>query len=260
MASAGLVSWHACQMGRLKLRRPRAILFDLTGTATRESFVGKVLMPYFRANAKSYLEQNWAKCRAEVEALASVAKQDPESPQVDPCGGQSEQVESIAAYLRYCEQRGRESKALAKLRLQVWFHGYDSGALSTPLYPDVAVNLRKWHERDIRLFLLSNGWAEATRKFMCRTSDGDLNPLISRHFDTSTGSLTSVDTYRKVASEIGEQPEDVLFLTKCADQARVARQCGITPVLVLSRKGDESGAHQYRDFQVVGTFAELQFT
>lgn len=50
---------------------------------------------------------------------------------------------------------------------------------------------------------------------------GDLNLLIEDHFDTTTGPLNAVATFNKVISKIKEQPGEVLFLTKSADEVLV---------------------------------------
>jgi methionine salvage enolase-phosphatase E1 len=42
-------------MANLKVPKPKAIIFDLSGTAAKTSFIDKVLIPYI----KSYVKQKW---------------------------------------------------------------------------------------------------------------------------------------------------------------------------------------------------------
>ncbi len=46
-------------MGQLKIPKPKAIIFDISGTAAKTSFIEKVLMPYIKSAIKDYVEEKW---------------------------------------------------------------------------------------------------------------------------------------------------------------------------------------------------------
>jgi methionine salvage enolase-phosphatase E1 len=46
-------------MANLKVPKPKAIIFDLSGTAAKTPFIDKVLIPFIKTNIKSYVEQKW---------------------------------------------------------------------------------------------------------------------------------------------------------------------------------------------------------
>ncbi len=46
-------------MGQLKLPKPKAIIFDISGTAAKTSFIEKVLMLYIKSAIKDYVEEKW---------------------------------------------------------------------------------------------------------------------------------------------------------------------------------------------------------
>ena len=146
-------------------------------------------------------------------------------------------------------------------RFHVWFDGYDKGRIETPVYSDVAIQIQKWRcDLQIQLYVLSNGWAEANRRFLSKTNHGDLNLLISGHFDTTIGSFLSPDTYQKVLAEIKRSPEEVLFLTKSADEARTAQSVGIAVVLVMThRRNIEKLEEADKSLPRIRSFNELEF-
>jgi methionine salvage enolase-phosphatase E1 len=72
--------------------------------------------------------------------------------------------------------------------------------------------------------------------------------------------LTDKESYQKILAKIGEQPEDVIFLTKSPEEAKAAKEVGITPILVLThrrniQKLDESD----KQMTIIRSFNELEF-
>ena len=115
-------------------------------------------------------------------------------------------------------------------------------------------------QQGIKLYVLSNGWSLATKKFLEKTSQGNLAALILDYLDTDLGPLQSPDTYRKVLEKVNESPGDVVFLTKNVEEAKAATQVGITPILVLTHKKDvEAAAEVSPEIPHVRTFNEIEF-
>ena len=133
--------------------------------------------------------------------------------------------------------------------------------METHVYSDVAIQLQKWRcDLQIRLFVFSNGWTEATRRFLTKTNHGDLNLLIDAHFDSSIGPLGEAATFQKMLDEIKQKPEDVLFLTKWPEEARAAKSLGITSVLVLThRRNIDNLDEADKAMDRIRTFNELDF-
>jgi methionine salvage enolase-phosphatase E1 len=72
--------------------------------------------------------------------------------------------------------------------------------------------------------------------FISNTNHGDLNLLIDSHFGTSLGPLTDKESYQKALVKIGEQSEGVIFQTKSPEEAKAAKEIGITPILVVTHR------------------------
>lgn len=143
----------------------------------------------------------------------------------------------------------------------MWFNAYDNDKLETPVYSDVAIQIQKWRcAQEIQLFVLSNGWSEATRRFLSKTNHGDLNLVIDDHFDSAVGPLNESDTFRRVLQKIGHSAEHVVYLTKSQEQGKAASELGITVVLVLThRKNIEKLDREGKKMPRVRSFNELEF-
>lgn len=246
-------------MVQVKLPKPKAILFDLCGTATRESFVEKVLLPYFKAAFKSYIDSKWSdkSMQDDAKALAKASEGDSEAPKTS-----ADDKAALKAYVEYVlGNPKKESKAFAFFRFHVWFDGYENQRCQTPVYSDVAVQMQKWkNDYNINLFVLSNGWAEATKRFMSNTSHGDLNMIIDGHFDTSLGKLNDSGTYKKAAGKIGAPADQILFLTKNMDEGVAAKNAGLAVIFVFThRRNVEMAMEQHKDIPVARTFTEIEF-
>jgi enolase-phosphatase E1 len=251
-------------MANLKVPKPKAIIFDLSGTVVETSFIDEVLIPYIKTNIKSYVEQKWTEkeLTKDVERLRAQSQKDESAPKIAGTDAEvAEQQQSVVDYVLFCLDDKKESRALSLFRFHIWFDGYDNNQIQTPVYSDVAIQIKKWKcDLHIKLYVVSNGWVDATKKFMSNTNHGDLNLLIDNHFDTSLGPLTDKESYQKILAKIGEQPEDVIFLTKSPEEAKAAKEVGITPILVLThrrniQKLDESD----KQMTIIRSFNELEF-
>ena len=71
-------------MANLKVPKPKAIIFDLSGTAAKTSFIDKVLIPYIKTNVKSYVEQKWTEIELtkDVERLRAQSQKDESAPKI----------------------------------------------------------------------------------------------------------------------------------------------------------------------------------
>ena len=250
-------------MGQLKVPKPKAIIMDLAGTAVKTAFIDKILMPYIKDNVKAYVEEKWSdtNVKKDIEALRKEAAKDESGVKIAaPEAPVPEQQQSVVDYVTQCTDSKKESKALSRFRFHMWFDGYEKGKITTPVYSDVGIQIKKWKDLDIKLYVLSNSWVEGTKKFLSKTSQGDLNLMIDGHYDTSEGSLTDKETYTKLVGKIGQTADQVLFLTKSAEEAKAAKEANLPIILVLThRKNIEKLTEDEKTFPRIRSFNELDF-
>ncbi|KAJ6216364.1 hypothetical protein RDWZM_007521 [Blomia tropicalis] len=251
-------------MGPLKIKKPKVLLFDLSGTVTKASFIDGVLFPYIRTNISTYFTENWDTdlVKTDVDNMRKMSKLKPDTPKIGEGLSREKEIKAIGDFVKYCMEKNFDCRELSILRFNIWFDGYKRGRLETPVYSDVAVQLKKWQtELSIKLFVMSNGWSEATKRFLAKTNHGDLNILIENHFDPRLGDLTKKETFVKALQSINQKPDEALFLTKDGAEGNAAKQAGLNVILVLTHRRNITKlepAHQ--KLPRVRSFNEIDFT
>lgn len=191
----------------------KAILTDIEGTTTSIAFVTEVLFPYARAHLADYVAAH----PETAPILAEVAAAEPGDP-----------VETLARWI----DEDRKATPLKTLQGMIWADGYASSAFTGHVYPDVAAALRRWHTDGVKLHVFSSGSVAAQKLLFGHSDAGDLTPLFSAYFDTTTGPKREAASYEKVAAAIGEAPGDILFLSDTPEEIAAARTAGMRALLV----------------------------
>jgi len=229
----------------------RAILLDIEGTTTPIAFVYDVLFPYARAHLREYLRD-----RPDSDAI-NVLKQEW---RVDADHGEApaftdHSIDAVATYVEWLMDRDRKSPGLKQLQGLVWERGYREGALKGDVFPDVPPALERWHQRGIAVAIYSSGSILAQRLLFSSTRFGDLTRLLSNYFDTSSGSKTSADSYRRIAASLECSTDDMLFVSDSASELEAARSGGCQVTLCV-RPGDPA-LQAPEGIRVVHTFDEI---
>lgn len=248
------------------VRRPRVIVFDILGTASKSGFLERILFPYLRINLEPYLNTHWGRkdflklYKRIQDQSVELASSSPGVPQVLQ-HDRPDAKQSLIQFINYVTDQSIPSAPVTQLRFKVWFEGYQSMRLRTPIYSDVPARMRAWFAEGIKFNVFSNTWVEAQRALLKNTNHGDLTNLISGHFDNDFGLLTTSDSWRRLCSQINEQPNDVLFLTKSPQEAAAAQEAGICVVLVLTHRHNvRAVSHDDRQrFPYVRTLNDLRW-
>jgi enolase-phosphatase E1 len=203
----------------------KAVLTDIEGTTSSIAFVTDTLFPYARARLADWIATH-------PEDAAPILKDVPGDP-----------VETLTRWL----DEDRKETALKTLQGLIWAEGYADGTLKGHVYPDAAEALRRWHADGLRLYVYSSGSVAAQKLIFGHSNAGDLTPLFSGYFDTTTGPKKEAESYSRIAAEIGLPVQDILFLSDSVPEIEAARGAGLQTCLVdrETGKGD------------VGSFAEI---
>jgi enolase-phosphatase E1 len=104
--------------------------------------------------------------------------------------------------------------------------------------------LKAWHARGHALFVYSSGSVAAQKLLYGHSDAGDLTPLFSGYFDTTTGHKREVDSYRAIARSIDRAAEEVVSLSDVVAELDAARAAGMRTVWLV-RDGDtpENASH-----------------
>jgi enolase-phosphatase E1 len=207
----------------------RAILTDIEGTTSSITFVTKVLFPYARAALPAYLA-------AHAEELAPLLEEVKAAEPGDP----------VVTLFRWIDE-DRKATPLKTIQGRIWARGYAEGAFKGHVYPDAAAALRRWKAAGLRLFVYSSGSVEAQRLTFQHSDQGDLEPLFSGWFDTTTGPKREATSYARIAEAVGEPADAILFLSDVQAELDAARAAGLQVQLV-----DRAGG------QGVASFADIR--
>ena len=222
----------------------QAVVTDIEGTTSSISFVKEVLFPYAAAHMADFLREHWDEpaVQEQIRAMAS------------DTGEKVTTADDADRILQQWIREDRKVTPLKALQGMIWKAGYQSGAYTAHVYPDTAPALRRWHAAGLPLYVYSSGSIAAQKLFFGYSDAGDLTPLFSGYFDTTTGMKQEVDSYRKIALAIGVPASEILFLSDIEGELDAAREAGFQTILL-----DRDGKAPASSHKCVNSFAEISF-
>ncbi|WP_437957857.1 acireductone synthase [Sorangium sp. So ce119] len=195
----------------------RAVVTDIEGTTSSIAFVKEVLFPFARQRLPAFVasRRDDAAVRWYLDEARALAGE------VAP-GDEG----TVALLLRWIDE-DRKATPLKALQGLVWAEGYARGELTGHVHADAAAALRAWHARGLRLYIYSSGSIAAQKLLFGHTAHGDLTPLFSGYFDTTTGPKVEPGSYSIIARALDLPPADILFLSDSVAELCAARDAGL---------------------------------
>ncbi len=210
----------------------KAIVTDIEGTTSAVSFVFDVLFPYAAKHLPDFVRQNAE--RADVAEQLDAVRRDSNAPQAD--------VERVVEILLSWIEEDRKATPLKALQGMVWAQGYHAGQLKGHVYPDAVEALQRWHAAGYQLFVYSSGSIQAQKLIFGCSEAGDLTPLFSGYFDTTSGPKREAQSYTNIQQAIGVEAGEILFLSDIVEELDAAQSAGLQ-TCGLAREGGELGNH-----------------
>ncbi len=142
----------------------------------------------------------------------------------------------------------------------LWQTLYISGAIKTPIYPDVLSCLHAWHNKNILVAIYSSGSVSAQKLFFQHTDtpEVDLSDLIADHFDTSNaGPKTEAQSYKSIADALKVDSEGILFLSDIVKEVAAAQEAGMKSVIVVREGNAPLSDVEKREYIKIRSFDEL---
>ncbi|KAJ2325475.1 enolase-phosphatase E1 [Coemansia sp. RSA 2702] len=217
------------------------VLLDIEGTTTPISFVHDVLFPYVTENIKQFLESRWddPAVQAHVRAIAEQADKDIKSG-IDLAvevnldeGSVSEIQHAVVENVKWQMEADRKVGALKGLQGYMWQFGYKSGDLCGVMFADAVEAIKQWVRTGRKVYIYSSGSVEAQELIFGYSDHGDLLGYISGHYDTKIGSKVESTSYTAITSDIGIEPERVLFVSDNIREIQAADAAGLQTVLSI---------------------------
>lgn len=214
----------------------KAILTDIEGTTSAVSFVFDVLFPYAAQHLPEFVRQNAG--RADVAEQLAAVRRDSNEADAD--------VERVIEILLGWIAEDRKATPLKALQGMVWEQGYQAGQLKGHVYPDAVEALKHWHQAGFHLFVYSSGSIQAQRLIFGCSEAGDLTPLFSGYFDTTSGPKREAQSYVNISQAINLDAEQILFLSDIVEELDAARAAGMA-TCGLAREGGDLAGHMTVD-------------
>ncbi len=194
----------------------RALLLDIEGTTTPIDFVLKTLFPFASVRAEGFLRRrsNDAEIKqliAELRSTWSGAASSGAPVWIE--GTPDEKLSSAAAYVRWLIARDSKITPLKALQGKIWEEGFRSGELKGDVYPDVVPAFNRWREQGRHIAIFSSGSVLAQRLLFSHSTAGDLSCFLEAYFDTSTGPKREPSSYQGIASALGINAQQLLFIS-----------------------------------------------
>ena len=238
----------------------RALVLDIEGTTTSIAFVYDTLFPFARAHMAAFLAAHWKTpaVQADVSLVRAQAKEDVTAglagatliPDSDESGALEATVENITAQM----DADRKTTGLKALQGKIWLDGYASGELLGHLFEDVRPALERWHDQGLTIYIYSSGSVAAQKLLFRHSIAGDLTPLLSGYFDTTTGPKKVPESYTSICEAANLAPAQVCFLTDNLEEARAADEAGLQAVISVRPGNPRLPEHT---FPTLTSFADL---
>lgn len=216
----------------------RAIVTDIEGTTSSISFVHEVLFPYARKHMREFV------CRSVQDGRATPHINDVRM----QTGRMDMTLNDVADQLIAWIDQDKKITPLKALQGMIWEEGYKNGDFKGHIYADAVECLRSWQQQGIKLYVYSSGSIYAQKLLFGHTEYGDLTPLFSGYFDTTTGAKIEAESYKKITAHIGLPANDILFLSDIEKELDAARVAGMKTTWLI-RKGalNPSASHHQVD-------------
>ena len=227
-----------------------AILTDIEGTTSSISFVKETLFPYAAEQLPSFVREHEAEeaVSLQLNAVASAT------------GIAGNDLEGQILQLLEWIDSDTKATPLKALQGMIWKAGYECGDYRAHFYPDAVKQMTLWRERGIPIYVYSSGSIQAQRLFFKYSSFGDLRPLISGWFDTTTGAKQEARSYQKIQQEVSIPAPDMLFLSDIEAELDAAKKSGLSTVLVArAQDSTPSDSNAQTHHQVVDSFDQIEF-
>ncbi|HTV56117.1 MAG TPA: acireductone synthase [Terriglobia bacterium] len=214
------------------------LLLDVEGTTTPIEFVHRILFPYSREHAGSFLREHSEDgevqeqiCRLRAEHSLDVKRgSTPPNWLDDPS---EDRIDSATRYVHWLMDRDRKSTPLKALQGRIWEEGYRSGELHGDVYSDVPAALFRWRKQNRKVAIFSSGSVLAQKLLFGTIPGRDLSAFLGAHFDTGTGSKIDAESYRRIAMTLRVEPPQMAFISDVVAELDAAAHCGVQTLLCV---------------------------
>lgn len=220
------------------------LLLDIEGTTCPVDYVAGTLFPYAANALEGFLEAQGED--DEVQDLIAQIRSAWETDDHEQARALHDQHARdspfCTPYIHWLIREDRKLTALKSLQGKIWNLGYRSGELKAPLFKDISTALNRLKHQGIILASYSSGSIEAQHLLYQYSDAGNMRPLFSHWFDTTTGPKREAESYRKICKVMQAEPERVTFISDVNAELQAARTAGMDGIFSDRPGNPETGS------------------
>lgn len=234
----------------------KAILLDIIGTTTPDSFVKRTLPDYALEKLYGFLERfhSIPDVKSTLANLKRMHSEDARAGEEPPAWDSHDLESDLRCIVDYCAwlmEKDSNPPPLKYLEDFLWEEGYRSGSLHGEVYADVPDALAKWKALGLDICTYSSDSVFSQQLIFGSTKYGNLMPLIRGYFDTSVGTKEKPESYVHIAGILGVRPSQIVYFSRNRAELKAARKAGMAVILMerdRSLGGREEGMEAVSDF------------
>jgi enolase-phosphatase E1 len=223
------------------------ILTDVEGTTTSISFVHEVLFPFSKEKLKDFVLTNLDNTEVAKNLDLTKATALKEN---DKALSDNEACDLLLKWIA----EDRKHPALKSLQGLIWEQGYNSGVIRGHVYKDVPKALEMWKKSGLTLGVYSSGSVKAQQLIFEFSTEGNLRPYFSHHFDTAIGHKREIQSYLNIAKDLQLSPDQILFLSDIKEELDAARSAGMKTIQLVRQQdviiGDHPTVKDFLDIKI----------
>lgn len=223
------------------------LLLDIEGTTCPVDYVAGTLFPYAATALEGFLQAQGED--DEVKALIAQIRSAWETDDHEQARALHDQHAKDSPfcipYIHWLIREDRKLTALKSLQGKIWNLGYKSGDLQAPLFADISPALHRVKQQGIILGSYSSGSIEAQHLLYQYSDAGNLKPLFSHWFDTTTGPKKEAESYRKICEAMHVEPNRVTFISDVNAELKAARTAGMVAIFSDRAGNPETASEGY---------------
>ena len=217
------------------------------------------MFPFVRERLDEFLANNFARqdVSEACEQIARDADQSSLSEWAKATGLSAQQL--VVAEVHRLMDGDVKATGLKALQGLIWADGFHEGKLRAHVYPDVIAQIKCWRQSGLDVRIYSSGSVAAQKLFFGHIDGlGNCLDLFTGHYDTTIGSKREANSYRRVASDWGLPPEQIVFVSDVAGELTAAADAGLQAVASV-RPGNAPLARDLPHRRVT-SFEQLRIT
>jgi len=152
----------------------------------------------------------------------------------------------------------KKPPTVIKILCDIWAESLDSEVTKGHVYDDFLPILKWCQEKKTPVSIYSGGSIQFQKSLFRHTLGGDLTSYITSYFDVMNAGLKeSSSSYIKIASEMGVDPKEIMFVSASEDELLAAREAGIGHVVLCVRPENVAVTSKSRDFPIIHSLLQL---